>query len=179
MNYEQRIINLIESDESRMRALHAVKTLDLPDWLIAAGFVRNIVWHSLYGHGSELTDIDVIYYCTGDTTEERDLALERQLNILEPEFPWSVKNQARMHLRNRDSAYKNTLDAMGYWPEKQTAIGVQIDESHKLILRSRFGLDLQFNGQITHNPARSIEVFNHRVQGKQWLKLWPELQVKT
>lgn len=179
MNYEQRIIKLIESDETRMRALRAVKALDLPDWLIAAGFVRNLVWNSIYGCETELADIDVIYYCTADRTEERDVTLERQLKALESSFPWSVKNQARMHLRNMDSPYKNTLHAMGYWPEKQTAIGASIDDGGSVFLQSYFGFELQFNGHITHNPARSMDVFNSRIQAKGWLKSWPELLVKT
>lgn len=49
MSYRQRIVELIEADALRMRALRAVRTLDLPDWLIAAGFVRNLVWDNLFG----------------------------------------------------------------------------------------------------------------------------------
>lgn len=179
MSYEQHIIKLIESDKLRMKALHAVKTLDLPDWLISAGFVRNIVWGSLFDNHTDLNDIDVIYYCPSDSSEKRDLSLQKQLLSLEPEFPWSVKNQARMHIRNRDVPYKDTLDAMGYWPEKQTAIGAMLDYNDDTVLRHSFDLSLQFNGQIDHNPARSVNVFNDRVASKGWLKVWPKLQIKT
>ena len=179
MSYEQRIIQLIKSDELRMRALHAVKTLELPDWLIAAGFVRNIIWGHLFGNSIRLNDIDVIYYCLSDSSEERDVILEEQLRSLEPELPWSVKNQARMHLKNGDAPYKNTVDAMGYWPEKQTAIGVMLDDNNHIVLRHKFDLDIQFNGQINHNPARSLEIFKERVTNKGWLTLWPRLQAKT
>ncbi len=177
MNYERRIITLIESDEARMKVLRAVKSLDLPDCWVAAGFVRNLVWDSLYGRFNQLADIDVIYYCTVDLTEERDVALERRLTALEPSFPWSVKNQARMHLRNMDPPYTSALDAMGYWPEKQTAIGAKIDSGGSVILQSNFGFELQFNGHINHNPARSIDIFNDRVQAKGWLRLWPQLKI--
>ena len=179
MNYEQRITNLIEFDEVLMRALRATRTLNLPDWLIAAGFVRNAIWNSIYGGHVGLNDIDVIYYCLTDTSEERDLDLEKQLYFLEPELPWSVKNQARMHLKNGDSHYTDTLDAMTYWPEKQTAIGVMLEENDCIVLRSGFGLAMNFNGQINHNPARSVEIFKHRVNSKGWLDLWPKLQSKT
>lgn len=179
MSYEQRIVKLIESDELRMRALRATKTLGLPDWLIAAGFVRDIVWSSIYGHDKDLNDIDVVYHCSSDSSEGRDLALEKQLLSLEPELPWSVKNQARMHLRNRDAPYKSTIDAMGYWPEKQTAIGVQINDKEQVILRCAFGLDIQFNGEINYNPVRSIDIFNRRVKSKGWIESWPMLSIKT
>jgi uncharacterized protein len=178
MSYEQRIIELIKSDELRMRALRVVKTLDLPDWLIAAGFVRNLVWSNLFGNDALLNDIDVIYYCTSDKSEERDFKLERQLYSIEPELPWSVKNQARMHLKHGDTPYANTVDAMGYWPEKQTAIGVMLDTNEDIVLRHRFDLGLQFNGQIDHNPERSVGVFKTRVASKGWLTSWPALKVK-
>ncbi len=179
MSYEQRIIKLIESDELRMRALRTVRALNLPDWLIAAGFVRNISWNSLYGNDTTLNDIDVIYYCLSDSSKERDNSLQNRLLSLEPELPWSVKNQARMHLRNGDAPYRNTLDAMGHWPEKQTAIGVMLDHDDRLILRSSFDLSLQFNGLINRNPEKSVELFKNRVTKKGWLETWPKLQPKT
>lgn len=179
MSYEQRIIELIGSDKLRMKALRAVKTLDLPDWLIAAGFVRNIIWSSLFGNHADLNDIDVIYYCPSDFSEKRDVLLQKQLLSLEPELPWSVKNQARMHIRNGDAPYQNTLDAMAHWPEKQTAIGVTLDHNDNIVLRHGFDLGLQFNSQINHNPARAVTVFNNRVASKRWLQTWPKLQVKT
>jgi len=162
-----------------MRALRAAKSLDLPDWLIAAGFVRNLVWSNVFGKDAPLNDIDIIYHCISDTSEERDSLLERQLYAIEPELPWSVKNQARMHLKNGDAPYANTLEAMAYWPEKQTAIGVMLDSNEDLVLRHSFDLDLQFNGRIDHNPARSVDVFKARVASKGWLQSWPALQVKT
>lgn len=62
LNYEQYILNLIKSDDLRMNALHVVSQLDLPGWLIAAGFVRNLIWDELFNLTTDLNDIDVIYY---------------------------------------------------------------------------------------------------------------------
>jgi len=72
MSHEQRIIQLIKSDELRMKALRLVASLHLPDWLIAAGFVRNAVWDSLLDVTTPLNDIDVIYYCSSDVSKKRD-----------------------------------------------------------------------------------------------------------
>lgn len=178
MNYEQRIIDLIESDEMRMRALRAASSLELADWLIGAGFVRNLIWGSIFDRHVGMNDIDVIYFCPRDTSRDRDLMLERQLHTLEPEFPWAVKNQARMHLKHGDAPYQNTLDAMRYWPEKETCIGVQLDRYGKVVVRHCFDVRLQFDGSISHNPARPIEVFKSRISSKGWLNIWPQLQVK-
>jgi hypothetical protein len=42
-----RIVQLIELDELRPNALACVRLLDLPEYYIAVGFVRNLVWDSL------------------------------------------------------------------------------------------------------------------------------------
>jgi hypothetical protein len=39
---------LIASDDRRMRVLHAVRDLGLPDCWVAAGFVRTRVWDHLH-----------------------------------------------------------------------------------------------------------------------------------
>jgi len=141
MNYEQRTINLIEFDQLRMRALCAARSLNLPDWLISAGFVRNAIWNDIYANDAELNDIDVIYFCL------------------------------------LDSPYKDTLDAMSYWPEKQTSIGVFLNDNGRVVVCSSFDLALNFNNQINRNPTRSIEVFNNRVNSKNLIELWPMLKI--
>jgi uncharacterized protein len=178
MNYEQRIIDLVKSDEMRMKALRAVKSLDLPDWLIAAGFVINLIWDSIFNKKTDINDIDVVYFCQTDVSQERDFYLEKLLCKLEPGFPWSVKNQARMHLKHGHMPYENTLEAMQFWPEKQTSIGVMLN-GEDLIVRHCFDLSLQFSGHIDHNAACPIETFQNRISSKGWLKIWPGLQVKT
>ena len=173
----QAIVALVAADPMRMEALHAVRSLALPDWLIAAGFVRNLVWGSLYGTQTALNDIDVVYFCTDDCSQVRDRRLEQQLHALAPTLPWSVKNQARMHLRHGEPPYRTTLDAMARWPEKQTAIGVRLGDDGSLHLGHCFDPGLQFNGLITHNPAREVALFRQRVAAKGWLTRWPQLKV--
>lgn len=181
MEYQQQIISLLKADDIRMRALKAVHSLQLPDGLIAAGFVRNVIWDHIYKLPvpTPLDDIDVIYYCPLDRSELRDKDIEQQLKTLEPNLPWSVKNQAHMHLKNGDRPYQNTVDAMSFWPEKQTAIGAKLDKYGKIKIEHCFDLSLSFNGEITHNPARSIEVFQKRIASKSWLKSWPQLKATT
>ncbi|MDN3649067.1 nucleotidyltransferase family protein [Reinekea marina] len=162
-----------------MKVLNAVQSIGLPDGIVAAGFVRNAVWDFLYGIETPLNDIDVIYFCESDISEEKDLMLEHQLFELEPDFPWSVKNQARMHIRNGDAPYKHCLNAMNFWPEKQTAVGAYLNPLNDLEIISSFNLSLLFNGEIEYNPARSLDVFNKRVTSKKWLTNWPLLKVKT
>lgn len=162
-----------------MNALHVVSQLDLPGWLIAAGFVRNLIWDELFNLTTDLNDIDVIYYDAWEVSRERDILLENDLLRVQPNLPWSVKNQARMHLKNGDAPYQSSKDAMNYWPEKQTSIGVKLDRKGNIVISHCFDLAFQFNGCINHNPARSIQVFNKRVQSKGWLDHWPALKISA
>jgi hypothetical protein len=179
MSHKKIIIDIIESDGIRMDALILVSSLNLNDWLIAAGFVRNGIWDNVYNVSSEMNDIDVIYFCADDISEERDKTLEFELSEKMPSMNWSVKNQARMHLINGDFPYASTLDAMSFWPERQTGIGVYLNNLKKVTLVSCHDFSIQFNGKISHNPKRSLDVFNDRVSNKGWLKIWPALQIET
>ena len=43
-NYNAKIIQWIERDSFRMRALACVAKAEIPQAFLAAGFVRNLVW---------------------------------------------------------------------------------------------------------------------------------------
>lgn len=178
-NSAVQIIEWIQADQQRMQALEHATTLNLPDWCIAAGFVRNLVWDRLYGVNTPLNDVDVIYFNANDTSEATDRALEQQL-IAMSDFDWSVKNQARMHKRNKDHPYSSTPDAMRYWVEVQTAVGVRMSQTGQLELVAPFGTAPLFNGQIDLNPGRpKLADFNERVSKKRWLAIWPALKTNT
>jgi hypothetical protein len=88
-------------DPWRLACLEAMAALDLFDGWIGAGFVRSLVWDRLHGFPgpTPLADVDVLFFEPGsgrDRENEVAAALADRL----PEVPWSVKNQARMHVRN-------------------------------------------------------------------------------
>jgi hypothetical protein len=128
-----RIIRLIEQDDVRVKALKSVASLSLPQCYIAAGFIRNLVWDSLHGKQTPtpLNDVDVIYYDASESNENENLEFEARLLTLMPELNWQVRNQAKMHLRNNDKPYLNSVDAMSYWPEKETAMAIRKLENSK------------------------------------------------
>ncbi|UJF20453.1 nucleotidyltransferase family protein [Shewanella sp. OMA3-2] len=187
-----------EQDTVRMQALTVCAAvfakLNITDWAIAAGFVRDFVWDNLHGFPSRelsaLNDIDVIYYCEKNITQTQEKHIEQLLFSVMP-LKWSVKNQARMHIRNLDPQYHSCLDAMGYWPEKQTAIAVKLNvlkvqpqqpassnsssDIGALVFTHAFELACLFNFSLTHNPKRSLTLFQQRVIQKQWLARYPKL----
>lgn len=181
--HEELIREWMTQDPMRMRALHLAREQGLPHWYLAAGFVRNLVWDKL--HGFEITtpldDIDLVYFDPQHTTREHDRRIEQKLAAADPGLPWSVRNQARMHQRNGDAPYQSTLDAMSYWVEQETAVGVRLDGNGRIEVVSAFGLDGLFAKRITPNQRKrnSATEFSARLARKNWLWRWPDLRVEA
>ncbi len=155
-----------------------VDRFELSDCWIAAGFVRNLVWDKLHSNQpNELNDIDVIYF-NRITNEDNDTLIENALYELQPGFPWSVKNQAKMHVKNGDKPYGSSADAMSFWPEKETAVAVKYT-NQQIEVCAPFGINSLFALHLTHNPKRSIELFNQRVTSKHWRFMYPKLQIHS
>ncbi|SON48462.1 conserved protein of unknown function [Vibrio tapetis subsp. tapetis] len=174
-----RIVRLIKQDTLRVLALECVYELNLPQCYLAAGFVRNLIWDHLHQKQSPtlLNDLDVIYFDLNERDTNRYLEYEAKLHEMMPQVNWQVRNQANMHERNGDNPYLSSIDAMGYWPEKETAVAIRklIDGNYECV--SAFGFESLFNLQVTHNPKRHRDVFDHRVTSKGWLAQWPALRV--
>ena len=172
------LVDLIAQDAIRITVLSIVRDLNLPDCYVAAGFLRNLVWDDLHGIQTELTDIDVVFFDESDVDSELSQSITQQLNLTYPSFQWDVKNQAHMHFKNGDEPYTSTLDAMSYWPEKETAIGAMLNDDESISVVTAFDLEELFKGNITYNPKRSKDTFYNRVKSKHWLETWPHLKVK-
>ncbi|WP_226564910.1 nucleotidyltransferase family protein [Shewanella chilikensis] len=165
------IKNWLKQDRMRMQTLECVANLGPIDAWLAAGFVRNLVWDKLHGTVSRLSDIDVIYYEPNDTSEVTDKAYEAKL-VAALDLPWSVKNQARMHLKNNHQPYVSVSDAMSYWPEQQTALAVRL-RAGELQLLNLFPLGPLLALELSPNPKSTPGVFESRLKAKNWLADYP------
>ncbi|SHK78702.1 nucleotidyltransferase family protein [Halomonas caseinilytica] len=176
---ENRVFAWLRADPARLEALALAERLHLADWCLAAGFVRNLVWDRLHGytHPTPLDDIDLVYFDSRDDSAARDRELETYLSAVS-NLPWSVKNQARMHERNGDAPYRSTCDAMTYWVERETAVGVQLGREGDMSMVAPFGLASLLEGKVTYNPrCRNRAAFRERSRRKAWLSIWPRLVV--
>ena len=165
-----------------MTVLDVLAKTQLPDAWLAAGFVRNLVWDRLHGYveATPLADLDVIYFDPADCRPERDRDLERLLAERAPGWPWSVKNQARMHRRNDDPPYRDSLNAMARWPEVETALAARLTPVDDIEVVSPFAQSGLFALHLTPNPQRPRpEAFRQRLTSKGWLERWPQLQVQA
>ena len=176
---EQDILNLISEDKWMMNILRIAEKLDLPDWVIGAGFVRNKVWDYLHGYNKpqvDTADIDLVYYNLNGNDQKEDEKLSEKLKK-ETGFEWEVVNEAYAHRWNNLPPYKSTEDALFQWPETVTAIGVKL-ENEELKLVAPYGIDDLANLIVRPSPKfTDINKFKERVRQKRWLEKWPKLKI--
>lgn len=178
----ERLEAILRRAPLRMRALQIVRSLALPDWAIGAGFIRAAAWDELSGFttASAVEDIDVLYFDPEDLSSERDIEIERQLREIEPALPWSVRNQARMHIRNGDNPYAATADALRFWLETPTCVAVRLDTQDRFEIMAPYGLADLFSMSIRPTPRGRVRkaAYMARIAQKKWHERWPNVTVE-
>lgn len=162
-----------------MQCLEAVSRLDLPQGMIAAGFVRNLVWDQQQAHAqaTALDDVDVVFFDAGDISLQREHMLEQTLRTWLPAVNWQVRNQARMHMAYGIAAYVSAADAVQRFPETATCLAVMLDAQGDLCFPVQAGLADAWAMRLSPNPLCRTSGFQQRVREKQWLQHWPRLQL--
>lgn len=184
MDKHRYIVERIEKDDWMMNVLQAVKSLDLSDWWICAGFVRSKIWDDQHGFNKRtpLSDIDVVYFDPENISKDIEKEYERILHEQIPGLPWSVKNQARMHLVNDFEPYSSAVDAISKFPETVTALGVTLNEKDEVILAAPCGLEDVFNLEVRPTDVfRETEErrnkYRERVKKKDWVSTWHKVKI--
>lgn len=163
-----------------MKDLRIVRDLRLPEAYISAGYVRNYIWDYVHGftNRTPLNDIDLIYYDLEQLDEEIDIQYEQQLIEQTGNFLWSVKNQARMHIRNGDEPYSGIEDAISHWPETVTGIAIRLEDDDRLTYVCPYGLDDIFECRVRQSPKFHDRSYYHsRISKKNWSQIWPKLLI--
>ena len=173
------IAGIIAQDPVGMKQLRSVRALRLPDWCIAAGFVRNRVWDHLHGIEPPRppADIDVLYYDAGDLSKQTEQALEARLNAQEA-APWQVRNQARMHVWKDVPQHRDTAHSMTYWLETVTAVGVRLEADDSLTVIAPLGVDdlVNLRCRPTAFGRTQRKEYDARIATKRWRELWPKVR---
>jgi phosphoserine phosphatase len=175
-------IRLIQNDTWRMACLEAVDGLRLPDWYIAAGFLRNAIWDALHAkpERTPLNDVDVVYYDPGDLGTAPETQIESALHARCPTVKWEARNQARTHLRNGHAPYRDSAHAIAHWIETPTCVGIRIGRDRRLEIVAPYGIAENWSLRVAPNPRvrYPAALFHQRVRGKRWLVDWPKLRVE-
>ncbi|CAM1347346.1 nucleotidyltransferase family protein [Tenacibaculum insulae] len=177
-NLTLELIEIIKNDEWMLNILKTVRSLNLPDCWIGAGFIRNKVWD--YKHHktrTSLNDIDLIYFNAKNCSPKIDILLEQKLNNINSTVNWSVKNQARMHIRNKQPHYNNCYHAVSFWPETATAIAVKLNIDNTFQIIAPHGLEDLFNLIVKPTPHFDLEIYHKRIKNKSWQNNWPKLHI--
>ncbi|MBI2003432.1 MAG: nucleotidyltransferase family protein [Parcubacteria group bacterium] len=182
---ENEILALIKSDEWMMSILKVASELNLPDWVIGAGFVRNKVWDYMHGYKKEevdTNDIDLIYFDPSGNEESDDRSLSEELKN-KTGLDWEVVNEAYAHkwYTIEPPPYISSEDVISKWPETATCVGVKI-ENGKLKLVAPYGVGDLVNLIIRPSPMfvdkdNVKNVVIERMNKKKWLEKWPKLKV--
>ncbi|WP_174615291.1 nucleotidyltransferase family protein [Virgibacillus ihumii] len=182
---EKDILIVINEDDWMMDILTTAKSLNLPDWWVCAGFVRSKIWDILHGYSERtpMPDIDVIYFDDTNISETEEKKLERNLNNMHPNIPWSVKNEARMHLVNKIPSYSSSFDAISKFPETATSLGVKLDERNALTLAAPHGVDDLLNLEVKptdyfKEDKERVAIYEERIAKKNWKSNWDKIKIQ-
>ncbi len=171
---------MVKDDKWMMDVLHEASKLNLPDWMIGAGFLRNKVWDKLHGINrgvADTNDIDLVYYSPEGVRENDTLLSEKMNGILG--LRWEIVNQSYTHKwHDRDVSYKNTEEALSEWVETPTCVAVTLNNGEPKIIAPH-GIDDLVNLLVRPAPShrKNLDLFYNRIESKNWLKKWPKLRV--
>ena len=180
---QEDITQVLEVDGWRMDVLKAAEELDLPDWWIGAGFLRNAIWSAIEGIDSQPTrDVDLVYFNKDDIRPEIDWAYDERMKTDYPFAELEIRNQARMHYVNDFDPYLSAADGIAHWVETATCVAVKL-ENGKLQYLFCHGTEDLF-GLIARpipefNTEALLPTFYSRIEKKRWREKWPGLKVEV
>lgn len=171
-------LRMILADSPIGTVLPAISLLNLPNWWLAGGAVRNTVWRSIFGSKCELiiNDFDIAFFDV-QGTRPQELAAKATLNAEFPGYQFDVKNQASFaRWRPGRRLYTNTEDGITEWLHTATAVGVKLDALGQWQFFTPYGLDDLFAGVIRPTP---VHTYNYKAREKAsvFLQRCPELSL--
>lgn len=174
-----KILEIVKNSNRITSIIRTIKLINTENLMLTGGSLRNVVWN--YQHyfieEYELEDCDIIFYNSTNLSKDYEKSIKNRLEYLNPDIKWSVKNQARMHIRNGHKPYNGIYNAISAFPE--TCSSVAIDKNWNII--SPYGLEDLLNLIVTPTPfciENEIEVYDRRIRQKNWLDKWADLKIK-
>lgn len=177
-DYSQELKKIISQEKWLMDILFSVRELDLPDWYLAAGVIRNTVWDVLHGYSTRtpLNDIDLVYFDLKKRVDEKKI--EEKLKKIYPQYMFEVVNQAFTY---ESYAYKNkaknTSEGIAQFIEIPTCVGVRLEMDDSLTICAPYGLGDLFTLHVKpiSQQKEVLEWYEKRMKAKNWKKYWPKL----
>lgn len=136
------------------QVLPAISQLNLSNWWLAGGAVRNTVWKAIFGDECQLIikDFDIAFFDI-DGNRAQELAAKEYLINQFPDRDFDVKNQASFaRWRSGRQTYTSTEDGISNWLHTATTVGVRINQQGEWEFFAPYGFDDLFNGVICPTP---------------------------
>lgn len=177
---------IIRDSPLLMNVLEGLRDDGLPQHLLVAGAIYNLVWNRLTGRPdlTGINDIDVFYFDDSDLSyDAEDVAIQRLARrFAHLPLPVQVRNQARVHSWFPQKfgvpfqPLKSAEEMLGRYASTTHAVAARLEPDGSLSLLAPFGLDDIFSFRIAPNRV----LFNkpaHDAKGARAKGVWPELTV--
>ncbi|HVY51806.1 MAG TPA: nucleotidyltransferase family protein [Devosia sp.] len=177
---------IIRSSPLLMDVLCGLRDEGLPQGLLVAGAIYNLVWNRLTGRPdlTGINDIDIFYFEPGDISYEAEDAVIRRLELRFKHLPLpvQVRNQARVHLWFTAkfgvpfAPLGSAAEMLGRYASRTHAVGVRLEADGRLAVVAPFGLDDIFSFRIVPNYALANRRA-HEAKAARARSIWPELTI--
>jgi hypothetical protein len=177
---------IIRGSPLLMEVLEGLRDDGLPDHLLVAGAIYNLVWNRLTGRPdlTGINDIDVFYFDGGDLSYDAEDVVIRRLaaRFAHLPLPVQVRNQARVHLWFPQkfgvpfTPLGSSAEMMGRYASRTHAVGARLERDCEMTIIAPFGLDDIFSFRITPNRVLMNKPA-HDAKGARAKSVWPELTV--
>ena len=167
--------------------LETAREVGPPDWWIAGGVLRDVVWEQRFGGAAAeiaTKDVDVVFFDRRDLSRDRDELVESELVQRKPDVAWDAKNQAAVHLWYPDRfgvrvpPFGSVPEAVATWRGYAVCVAVRLAWGAAIEICAPHGLDDLLDGVWRRNPARvTVLEYERRVVRKQPAARWPGVRV--
>jgi hypothetical protein len=180
------LVEIIRSTPVLMDVLIGLREEALPDHLLVAGAIYNLVWNRLTGRHdlNGINDIDVFYFDASDIGwDAEDVVIKRlDQRFAHLPIPVQVRNQARVHLwfpQKFGTAFEpltSSAEMLGRYASKTHSVGARLEADGALSIIAPFGLDDLFSFRITPNTVLANKKA-HEAKAARAKAMWPEITV--
>jgi hypothetical protein len=177
---------IVRSEPLLMDVLAGLREEALPEGMLVAGAIYNLVWNRLTGRPplTGVRDVDVFYFDDGDLSwEAEDRVIKRlAMRFAHVPLPIEPRNQARVHLwfpekfNQPFAPLTSATEMLGRYASKTHAVAVRLEQDDTLTIIAPFGLDDIFSFRIVPNHVLLNEPA-HTAKAARAKSVWPELTV--
>jgi hypothetical protein len=178
------LVAMLRDEPVLLEVLDAIRTL--PEGLLVAGALYNLVWNRLTGRPAlaGIADIDVFYFDGSDLSYEAEDVVIRRLaaRFAQLPLPVQVRNQARVHLwfpqkfGTEFSPLGSAAEMLGRYASKTHAVAARLTDDGEIEVLAPFGLDDIFAFRIVPNRVLANRAA-HEKKAARAQAIWPEITV--